>query len=434
MQQLLQPGRTDVTTETSRTPVKVLKFLGGGGQGEVYAADLNGKPVAVKWYFPASATPAQRTTLQELVAMGPPSSAFLWPIELATAPDLAGFGYLMPLREERFKGVVDLVTRRAEPTFSALARSCFNLATGFFMLHANGLCYRDISFGNVFFDPSNGDVLIADNDNVVVNKTSTGGVLGTPRFMAPEVVRGEAVPNTNTDLFSLAVLLFYMLMLHHPLEGIRESRIHALDLPAMNRLYGTDPLFIFDPDDASNQPDPLYHRNAVAYWPLYPQVVRDLFIRSFTVGLRDAEHGRVMESEWRQAMLQLGDSIVYCRACGAENFYGDDASRPCWSCQQHLHEPIRIEIGRSVVVLNHDSKLYPHHVDPKKQFDVGIPIADVTQHPNDPSKWGIRNLSGVRWVATPASGAMIDVDPGRSLQIAVGTKVNFGASEGWIRM
>ncbi len=67
--------------------------------------------------------------------------------------------------------------------------------------------------------------------------------------MAPEIVRGEAVPGTQTDLFSLAVLLFYMFVMHHPLEGKKELAIKCLDLPAMKKLYGTEPLFIFDPVD-----------------------------------------------------------------------------------------------------------------------------------------------------------------------------------------
>jgi serine/threonine protein kinase len=44
-------------------------------------------------------------------------------------------------------------------------------------------------------------------------------VLGTPRFMAPEVVRREAAPSDQTDRYSLAVLLFYLLMGGHPLDG-----------------------------------------------------------------------------------------------------------------------------------------------------------------------------------------------------------------------
>ena len=63
--------------------------------------------------------------------------------------------------------------------------------------------------------------------------------------MAPEIVRGEAAPNAQTDLFSLAVLLFYMFVNHHPLEGEQEAQIRALDLPAMNRcMEKTQSLFL----------------------------------------------------------------------------------------------------------------------------------------------------------------------------------------------
>jgi serine/threonine protein kinase len=154
-------------------------------------------------------------------------------------------------------------------------------------------------------------VRICDNDNVAVTGTAGGGVLGTPRFMAPEIVRGEARPSTDTDLFSLAVLLFYMFALNHPLEGQKEAEIRCFDLPAMNKLYGFEPRFIFDPDDDANRPVPGYHDNALLFWPLYPPFLRDLFTRAFTAGLRDPKNGRVRESEWRKAFVQLRDAIAY---------------------------------------------------------------------------------------------------------------------------
>jgi len=58
----------------------------------------------------------------------------------------------------------------------------------------------------------------------------------------------------------------------------------------------------------------------------------------------------------------------------------------------------------------------------------------VTQHPTEPSIWGLKNLSGEKWVTTAASGAIKDVEPGRSVTLAVGTKVNFGKTEGEIRL
>jgi DNA-binding helix-hairpin-helix protein with protein kinase domain len=148
---------------------EVSKFLGGGGQGEVYAAVAGGKHVALKWYYTASATAEQRTALETLCAMGAPSSKFLWPVELASASGVADFGYIMPLREARYKSIVDVMKRRIEPSFRALATAGLELSHSFLQLHARGLCYRDISFGNAFFDPETGEVLICDNDNVTVD-------------------------------------------------------------------------------------------------------------------------------------------------------------------------------------------------------------------------------------------------------------------------
>ena len=76
-----------------------------------------------------------------------------------------------------------------------------------------------------------------------------GGVLGTPGFMAPEIVRGEKRPSRETDRYSLSVLLFYLFMVNHPLEGKLEANIKWMDYAARVKLYGTDPVFIFDPDN-----------------------------------------------------------------------------------------------------------------------------------------------------------------------------------------
>lgn len=439
MNQILTIGQI-VKMETSNLPCTVDAFLGGGGQGEVYRATLAGKTVALKWYFPASATREQRGALEMVIRKGAPNDKFLWPIEIAVARNVKGFGYVMPLRPPEYKSIVDLMKRRIEPTFRALCTAGFQLSDSFFQLHAKGLCYRDISFGNVFFDPGDGDVLIADNDNVAVSGQATGGVLGTPRFMAPEVVRGDARPSADTDLFSLAVLLFYMLMVHHPLEGRKETEIKCLDLPAMNKLYGTEPLFIFDPNDSSNAPVPGIHDNALAFWPLYPQFLRDLFIQSFTVGLHDPVHGRVRESVWRSAMVRLRDSIIYCGKCGSENFYAAETLRAsggqpgvCWACGTALRLPFRIMLNKNVIMLNHDTQLYPHHIDDRRMYDFSAPVAGVTRHPTNPNIWGLKNLSNDKWVSVTTEGAVNDVPPGRSVTLAPGVRISFGQIEGEVR-
>ena len=438
MSGIFAPG-DEVRTVSSGVRCEVQTLLGAGGQGEVYRVSVEGSAMALKWYYPHTATEGQRSALRVLIDSGAPDGRFLWPAELVTAPSKQGFGYLMALREPRYKGVTDLLVRRVTPSFASLATAGVHLADGFLGLHARGLCYRDISHGNVFFDPASGEVLICDNDNVAPDRT-TGGILGTPRFMAPEVVRGKAKPSTQTDLYSLAVLLFLILVNHHPLEGQKEASIHCFDLPAMTRLYGSEPVFIFDPVDSSNRPVPGFHDNALAFWPLYPVFLKNLFTRSFTVGIKDPDHGRVRETEWRTAMGRLRDAIFYC-GCGAENFYDGDTlkaggGRPgsCWHCGRTLQLPPRMRIGKSVVMLNHDAKLYAHHLDDGRAFDFRVPLAEVTRHPSDPNRWGLKNLTGDRWTVTGADGAVRDVEPGRNLLLAVGTKVRFGKTEGEINL
>jgi hypothetical protein len=230
-------------------------------------------------------------------------------------------------------------------------------------------------------------------------------------------------------------------MVAHPLEGAKEAAIKALDLPAMTKIYGTEPIFIFDPNDDSNRPVPGIHDNALAFWRIYPQFLRDIFIRAFTVGLEDPVNGRVRESEWRAEMIRLRDSIYYCPHCSLENFYDSIALKAtggnpglCWACAAALRLPPRIRIGKSVVMLNYNTELFPHHIDDQKMYDFSAPIAAVSRHPANPSLWGLKNLSKDRWVITAPDGTIKDVEPQRSVSLSVGTKIQFGREIGEIRL
>jgi serine/threonine protein kinase len=434
MSTILKPGQV-VQTVYAGQPCHVESLLGAGGQGEVYRASLGGAPLALKWLYPYAATANQRAAIDALIRKGAPSESFLWPIELASAPGVAGFGYLMALYEPRFRSGVDLAKRRIEPTFRALTTAGLNLAHGFLQLHAKGLAYRDISFGNLFLDPDTGDVLICDFDNVGVDGQHHNSVQGTMRFIAPEVVRGEAAPSTHTDQYSLAVLLHFLFYMAHPLEGRRELELGCIDPGAQYRLYGTEPVYVADPKNTSNRPVSGQHDNFLAFWPIYPPFLRNFFIRSFTEGLRDPA-ARVKESEWRSALVQLRDCIVYCGACGAENFADPETARTasaCWSCRKPLAPPPSLHLGKQVVMLNHDTKLYPHHLDPQRHYDFTQPLAEVTRHPTNPGIWGLKNLSGARWTATSATGQPTEVEPGRSVTMAPGTRLRFGNIEGELR-
>lgn len=416
-----------ILTSESSNKYKVVTLLGAGGQGEVYDVESNGKHYALKWYFKHMATSDQKRILDNLIAKGSPDSSFLWPQDMIYTSSLEPFGYIMPLRPKNFKSIVDLMKRRAEPSFYTLCRAAYNLTNGYQQLHAMGFSYRDISFGNLFFDPDTGDVLICDNDNVSANGLDDSSVYGTPRFMAPEIVVGKAKPSRNTDLYSLAVLLFYIFMMGHPLEGKLEADIKCMDIHAMNRLYGTNPVFVYDPANKTNRPVKGYQDNVMIYWDLYPQVLRDLFTESFTVGLT-APNKRVTEHKWLETFANMMTGIVQCPKCGAEVFYDaakaeHSVAHTCWNCQTAVTIPTVLVIGKSSIILKKDTKVYAHHL--QGNADMTTVMGEVVQNPNNPNLWGIRNNSDCNWTYIKPDGTQIPVPIGRTAGIAKNVKINF---------
>ncbi len=405
----------------------IVRTIGQGSQGTVVeVSDHLGRSRALKWYYPHTATRSQRQTIEELIERGSPSPAFLWPEQIVAIDHRPGFGYLMPLREDQYAGLSDLLTGNVDVAFSTVCTLALLLADAFLNLHAQGLCYRDISFGNVFFDPATGAPLICDNDNVGIDGVSPSLVLGTRRFMAPEIVRSEAAPSIATDLFSLSVLLFYLLMVGHPLVGARELAYSVFDDSAELDLFGAAPVFIFDPDDDTNRPLPSHHGSVTDNWLMHPSFIRDLFVTAFGRGLRDPRNGRVRESVWRAAASRLRDSIVQCQSCRSENYF--EARTPrlrCWSCDTEIADPVRLTFRSTSLVLNADTSVYPHHI--HRNYDFHEPIARVVLRP-DQASWGLRNTGASTWAVRMPNDTKADVEPGRAVGLVAGAVIDFGGT------
>jgi eukaryotic-like serine/threonine-protein kinase len=420
-------------------PCQIESFLGEGTQAEVYRANLAGKPNALKWYKPDYMRVDERLgrRLRTAIQTGPPTEKFLWPFDLVTWNRGGEFcGYVMALKESQFVDLVQLLRRKVDPGFRILTTVGLNLAHSFLELHTvKGLCYRDISLTNVYFDPETGDIRIGDNDNVDVNG-QPGAIRGTPGFMAPEVDRMETEPSRITDLHALAILLFNILMIAHPLKGKREFSLtyQSWDPDGSKRLYGSEPVFIFDPADRSNEPVQGHHDAALNFWPIYPQFIRDLFTRAFTAGLRDPDE-RPTENEWRRAMCRLRDAICICRNCGAENFYDLDYLRnsggvpaPCWCCAQTLHLPPRMRLGNEVVLLSPGVQLFAHHLE-GQLYNFDTPLAEVIASP-----LGLRNISDRAWKSSAAKNPAEDVPPGYVVPLVPGMRIDFGGLQAEIRI
>lgn len=429
------PG-SKVRMAKSGTLITLDNRIGEGGQGVVYKAWTDRSSCyAVKWYRAAAASREQRDAISALVDYGRPHPAFLWPIDLVYADDGPGFGYLMPLREQRFISFAQMLSEEDQPPFRTLATIGRELVDAFAALHASGLCYRDVSFGNLFVDPITAEVAICDNDNVGIDGGRVA-VYGTLRFMAPEVVRLEALPSTVTDLHSLAVLLFYLFVHGHPLDGrgaINPSSWDDDDRVPEDKLskahYGTQPVFVFDPEDDSNRPvdDDLM----LTWWNIYPTFFREMFIKAFTTGLHDATlYGRLTEGVWRKGLLRLRDSVIECPSCSAARFYDPDEPRAaCWNCNQSAPIPPVLHLPGSKVALSKGTTVTSHHLYRDREYR--SVVGTVEPHPRAGNKVVLRNDSSLNWDAFPEGEDPRAVPPGWKLGVR-SMELDFGPTQGRI--
>lgn len=413
---MFAPG--DVVNGGRLGPLRTGPLLGEGGQGWVFeAVAADGARLALKWYKPKAAVPAQWEALEYLVDRGAPDPRFLWPLDLVRAPGGAGtFGYVMELRPEGFYSLANLLSgRRPDGTPldigpPIVVTACRQLARSFQRLHAEGLCYRDISLNNVFFSADTGDILVCDVDNVGIDD-GTSRVLGTGYFMAPEIVRDRSrrtLPSTATDRHSLAVLLFFMLFGEHPLDGRRSDRGLRSEQHLLQH-FGVEPLFVLDPDDDSNRP--LAEDVTRAWERQYPLLLRRLFTSAFTAGLHDPA-SRVVESMWVRALRRLRDAMGTCPACGATVFVdAAQSQQQCWRCESALPPALALDLPGGPVVVSRHCELALGHLT-RRQDDERV-IGRGAVHPHDPRRVGLQNRSETAWQVTTAEGATHTVGPGQ---------------------
>ena len=128
---------------------------------------------------------------------------------------------------------------------------CIQIARAVKRLHAAGLAHSDLSYKNVLVDPKTGRANIIDCDGLVVPGKYPPDVVGTPDFIAPEVLEtrslkigdpNKKLPSIQTDRHALSVLIYMYLLYRHPLRG---GKVNDLDAAKDEELsMGSKALFI----------------------------------------------------------------------------------------------------------------------------------------------------------------------------------------------
>lgn len=204
--------------------------LGRGGEGNVY--ELQDHSDLVLKLYSDQLSPVKIAKLQQMIAMRTDAlvAYAALPTDLAHNTSGTVCGFVM----KKLTGFVPLhhvfspMDRKKmfpDKGYNFLVHVARNLATAFHQLHQAGIVIGDVNEGNILIS-SSGLAAFIDCDSFQIPNGNTYYFceVGVPRYTPAELLRLQSfervVRTTNTDNFSLAILLFQLLFLgRHPYAG-----------------------------------------------------------------------------------------------------------------------------------------------------------------------------------------------------------------------
>ncbi len=215
---------------------------------------------------------------------------------------------------------------RERGTWLSYLTTCIKISRAVKRLHMAGLAHSDLSYKNVLIDPTKGNACIIDLDTLVVPQKFPPDVVGTPDFIAPEVMStiklptGDAakfLPRIETDRHALAVLVYMYLLYRHPLRG---RKVHDEDAQRDEEFsMGERALFVEHPTDISNRPDPTAVKpGALPFadtsripYEICGPYLKEIFNRAFIAGLHQPSL-RPSADDMERALVKTVDLIQPC--------------------------------------------------------------------------------------------------------------------------
>jgi len=201
-------------------PYRLQDRLGEGGMGVVHLArDPEGRAVAVKVLHPlgSEGVNARRRLAREVETMRRVRSPYV--AEVLDADVTGEFPYIVT-RFVTGPTLDEMVRTRGPLSSPGLRRLGHGMAEALTAIHAAGVVHRDLKPGNVMLSDDRPIVIdfgIAQAGDAT-RLTQTGLVMGTPGYLAPEVIEGEP-SSPASDVHSWGSTMVFAATGHLPFGG-----------------------------------------------------------------------------------------------------------------------------------------------------------------------------------------------------------------------
>ncbi len=233
-----KPGLPEAT-ELLAGRYQIVRWLGGGGMGQVYEVidtELDER-VALKVLRSGLSNEAierfrrevkltrriQHRNVARMFDIGEHAGEKFLTMELVTGSSLKPDG--KPMAWSELRAIAEQI--------------CAGLAAA----HAAGVVHRDLKPDNIMIEATTGRAVITDFAIARTVEepgiTQIGGVIGTPRYMSPEALNGEEV-DARADLFSLGVMLFELATGERPWSGDTPIAVAVAQATSEPRVMNTE--------------------------------------------------------------------------------------------------------------------------------------------------------------------------------------------------
>ena len=193
---------------------RMITLLGRGGMGEVWRADdlVLSTAVALKLIHTTGPEGRERILHEVRLARQITHPAVCRVFDVGDHEGEIFFSMEL-VRGEDLASLLKRVGRLPSEKVIDIARQ---LSGGLAAAHARGVLHRDLKPANVLIDDT-GSVRITDFGIAVIGiETGQYVQVGTPGYMAPEQLTPGGRLSDRTDLFALGVVLYELLVGHHP--------------------------------------------------------------------------------------------------------------------------------------------------------------------------------------------------------------------------
>lgn len=199
----------------------ISKALGEGSYAKVYLAFsvLAGLPVAIKCYEKANIKSEStfKCIMKEVEIMkGLNHPNIVRLIEIFEDED-----HIFVVLEHADRGdLLSYVKNNGRLSEAEMARVLGQILNGLHYLHNNKILHRDIKLDNILLT-TQGQIKICDFgvSTRVLNKTLIHEHIGTPAYLAPEIIEGGGYTGFQVDVWSLGVMAFICVLGVIPFRG-----------------------------------------------------------------------------------------------------------------------------------------------------------------------------------------------------------------------